>query len=297
MLKRVSLFLAGILVIAIAAQAPGLQAGEGAYWSVVVASEATVQHGDNAVTESLVTGSVVATGDRLTTETGGTVVLARGDDLVTMEENSQIAITDPQPVSSTLIDQPYGQVGYTVTKKQTPHFVVTTPYLAAVVKGTSFTVRADATESSVAVSEGKVEVKDPKSGETAQVAAGDIGTVAGKSPGSIDVAKVSAAPNGAAASSANSTGQGANQSSANGSGSSAGNSGNGNGNGNGNAGGNGNGNAGGNGNGNAGGNGNGNAGGNGNGNAGGNGNGNGGGNGNGNGGGNGNGNGGGNNGN
>ena len=45
-MKRVIFFLAGILIIALAAQSPDLQAGEGSYWDVVVASEATVQHGD-----------------------------------------------------------------------------------------------------------------------------------------------------------------------------------------------------------------------------------------------------------
>src|SRR3546814_14786860 len=47
---------------------------------------------------------------------------------------------------------------FSIKKKLTPHFGVQTPYLAAVVKGTTFSVTVDGTGASVQVVEGAVEV-------------------------------------------------------------------------------------------------------------------------------------------
>jgi len=122
----------------------------------------------------------------LVTGAGGALVLSRGEDLVTMAENSQIEIVNPQPSTTTLIDQPYGHVDYHVTKEKVPHFQVDAPLLATVVKGTTFTVDANPSESSVAVSEGRVEAKNRRTGASAPVSAGQRGSIAGSDHG-IDV--------------------------------------------------------------------------------------------------------------
>ncbi|WP_395021424.1 FecR domain-containing protein [Dongia sp.] len=252
-----------------ALSAPALNASQTGGWSVVVANNAFVDHGNGDAPTAVVMGGNVAPGDRLTTGDGGALVLSRGEDLVTMAENSRIEIVDPQPTSNTLIDQPYGHVEYHVTKEKVPHFQVDAPLLATIVKGTTFSVDASDQKSSVSVSEGRVEAKNRRTGDSQSVGAGERGTVETRDRG----VEVGAAPSKAASEAPAGSNPSGNSGNGNGNGngnSGSGNNGNGNGNGNnGNGGGHGNGN---NGNGNGGGNGNGNNG-NGNGNGGGNGNG------------------------
>src|SRR3954462_15648067 len=97
--------------------APSLMASQSAGWSVVVATNAFVERGEGAAASPVAIGASIAAGDRLSTAEGGLLVLSRGEDLVTMAENSQIEIVDPQPTTTTLIEQPYGQVEYHVTKE------------------------------------------------------------------------------------------------------------------------------------------------------------------------------------
>ena len=276
--------LLGIVTLGLSASHPS--ANQVNVWGVVVASNAFVTRGDGAAAP-IATGAHVLMGDRLTTKPGGALVLSRGEDLVTMAENSEILIANPQPVNATLIQQPTGSVSYHVTKKAVPHFEVDTPLLATVVKGTTFTVAAGAAGSSVTVTEGRVEARDRRSGQSSAVSAGQSGKVTGGRSGvSVGAASKSAASG--SSSDTSGAGQATDQDSStdnSGTGSSgSGNSGSGNGNGgsgsgggNGNSGGNG-GSGGGSGSGGGNGNGGGNGGGNGNGNNG-NGNGNGGGNG------------------
>jgi len=63
-----------------------------------------------------------------------------------------------------------------VEKRNVKHFEVETPYLAAVVKGTQFSVTVSATGTRVDVRRGQVEVSDFKSGQIAQVMPGQIVT-------------------------------------------------------------------------------------------------------------------------
>jgi hypothetical protein len=223
--------------------APALMASQSAGWSVVVANNAFVDHGKGDAASQVVTGANIGAGDRLTTGDGGALVLTRGEDLVTMAENSQIEIVDPQPSTTTLIDQPYGHVDYHVTKEKVPHFQVDAPLLATVVKGTTFSVDADQAQSSVTVSEGRVVAKNRRTGTSKSVGAGERGAVESGGRG-VDVGAApsggSAAPASNGADSASSDGSGSDDSgggngkdkdkSNNGNGNSAnGNSGNGNG--------------------------------------------------------------------
>jgi hypothetical protein len=247
--------------------APALKASQSAGWSVVVANNAFVDNGAGEAASPINIGHSIEAGVRLTTGEGGALVLSRGEDLVTMAENSQIEIVDPQPTATTLIEQPYGQVQYHVTKEKVPHFQVDAPLLATVVKGTTFTVDADPSKSSVTVSEGRVEAKNRRTGASKSVGAGERGAVesgdrgvdVGAAPGNSgaaapasSVSSVSAGDDGSDDSSkekdkSNNGNSGSGNSGSGNSGSGSGNSGNGGGNGNGNSG-NGNGNGGGNGN-------------------------------------------------
>ena len=229
--------------------APTLKASQSAGWSVVVANNAFVDNGADAAATPITIGHSIEAGDRLTTGEGGALVLSRGEDLVTMAENSQIEIVDPQPNGTTLIDQPYGHVDYHVTKEKVPHFQVDAPLLATVVKGTTFSVDADQAKSTVTVSEGRVVAKNRRTGSSKSVGAGERGAVESGGRG-VDVGSAPANGSAAAPASSNASsasggaaGNSGNGNSGNGNGgskSSSGKSGNGN-SGNGNSGGNGNG--------------------------------------------------------
>jgi hypothetical protein len=247
--RRARSFPLAVVGLAFAALcAPALMASQSAGWSVVVANNAFVDHGKGDAASAVVTGVSIGAGDRLTTGDGGALVLTRGEDLVTMAENSQIEIVDPQPTSTTLIEQPYGHVAYHVTKEKVPHFQVDAPLLATVVKGTTFSVDASPAKSSVTVTEGRVVAKNRRTGASSPVAAGQKGAVETSGRG----VEVGAAPsNGSAAAPASSNGSSVSSGDSGSGNSGNGNSGSGNsGNGNGNSGsgnsGNGNGNGGGN---------------------------------------------------
>lgn len=165
---------------------PSLFANQQAGWSVVVATNAFVSHGTSVNFTPAAIGAVVGAGDRLTTRSGGALVLSRGADLITMTENTQVAIADPQPVNETLLEQPYGQAQYKVEHKAVPHFEVDTPMLATVVKGTTFTVHAAATGGSVSVQDGRVTAIDRRTGASSSVGTGQRGSVQNGS-GSVSV--------------------------------------------------------------------------------------------------------------
>lgn len=96
-------------------------------------------------------------------ETGkdGRIVLARGQDTIVVSPSSRVQLPDEEVNGNTQILQTLGSALYTIGKQQKPHFQVDTPYLAAVVKGTQFTVSVDGDKSAVAVTEGLVEVTTP----------------------------------------------------------------------------------------------------------------------------------------
>jgi hypothetical protein len=182
---------------------PSLMASQTAGWSVVVANNAFVDPGNGDAAKPVEMGASIGEGNRLTTGAGGTLVLTRGEDLVTMAENSQIELVSPQPSATTLIEQPYGHVEYHVTKEKVPHFQVDAPLLATVVKGTTFSVNASQAQSSVTVSEGRVVAKNRRTGRSTAVGAGQRGSVKSSDRG-VDVASAPSSGTNAAAAAGNS---------------------------------------------------------------------------------------------
>ena len=108
---------------------------------------------------SLTAGDVVATG------TNGRAMLTRGDDYVVVAPGSRLLLPREEPQSGfTRLVQQVGTMLYKVHHTGVPHFAVQTPMLAAVVKGTSFTVIVDHDRAAVQVTDGVVEVS-PAVGE------------------------------------------------------------------------------------------------------------------------------------
>jgi FecR protein len=84
--------------------------------------------------------------------------------------------TEKKDGMSTTILQQAGSILLEVEKRNVKHFEVETPYLAAVVKGTHFSVTVNAASTSVNVERGQVEVSDFKTGQIAQILPGQTAT-------------------------------------------------------------------------------------------------------------------------
>src|SRR5690348_1605590 len=80
-------------------------------------------------------------GDRIITGLTGRATLTRGADYIIVAPRSDLQLpTAPQPQGFTRVIQNLGTMLFKVKHTGIPHFAVDTPMLAAVVKGTTFTV-------------------------------------------------------------------------------------------------------------------------------------------------------------
>jgi hypothetical protein len=135
------------------------------------------------VTEAGTRGKALKAGDVIATGKAGRAVLVRGGEYLVVSANSRIAIAQPKSGSMTQIVQSFGNAVFKIQKKATPHFAVQTPYLAAVVKGTTFSVTVEEGGASVQVTEGRVEVSTTDGGASHLVIPGEIGLVRSGMPG------------------------------------------------------------------------------------------------------------------
>ena len=106
-----------------------------------------------AARETAKPGDVIATG------ADGRVVLTRAGDYIVIAPGSRLLLPKlPEPSGFTRLVQQFGTMLYKVRHTGVPHFAVETPMLAAVVKGTSFTVIVGPDRSAVQVTDGIVDV-------------------------------------------------------------------------------------------------------------------------------------------
>lgn len=160
-------------------------AGNTSTWHVeMMSGEAYIQT-DGAMPVSLTPNGTVAPGTVIETGEDGRVVLSRGTESIMISPNSSVAVSpDSDNGPMTRILQRVGTVLLQVDKQDRQHFEVETPYLAAVVKGTKFTVSVDAGGAAVHVMEGVVETIDLDTGDVGMIRPGQTAqTFAGKGNG------------------------------------------------------------------------------------------------------------------
>jgi hypothetical protein len=159
------------------AAAPVAFAADGGDWTVHRSSGEVSLTGSDVQQASLKQEDVLKPGDTVRTGRTGRVLLKRGDEMILVSPNSVIGVPAQQKEGlSTTIKQQAGSILLDVEKRNVKHFEVETPYLAAVVKGTQFRVTVNAGKTTVDVVRGQVEVADFKSGQIAQVMAGQHAT-------------------------------------------------------------------------------------------------------------------------
>ena len=121
---------------------------------------------------SIPDGRVVHTGPN------GHVALARGKETVELGPNTQIRIFDKGGARPfTTVEQHFGTVSIEAEVRNVQHFAVQNQFLAAVVKGTRFTVTAGKAGASVEVRRGHVAVENEGDHSTTLLAAGQQATV------------------------------------------------------------------------------------------------------------------------
>ena len=108
---------------------------------------------------SLTVNLALAPGDVVITGAGGRATLARGSDYIVIAPHSELRLpASTQASRFTRVVQQLGTMLFKVKHTGVPHFAVDTPMLAAVVKGTTFTVIVERDRSAVQVTEGVVQV-------------------------------------------------------------------------------------------------------------------------------------------
>ncbi|WP_319497250.1 FecR domain-containing protein [uncultured Cohaesibacter sp.] len=124
-------------------------------------------------------GSVLAPGQTLSTSDRTRLLLSRGKERIQVGPGTIMAIPPAKYIQpgKTLILQQSGQLQLSVNKKDVQHFAVKTPFLTAVVKGTTFTVDVAKNRSNVSVRNGRVEVSDGATGNTTEITRGQTASV------------------------------------------------------------------------------------------------------------------------
>ena len=117
-------------------------------------------------------GHVVSDDSAIQTAKGARVMFARGKETIDVRGDTRIRISDRAGAKRTVVSQDFGSITVDVEKRNVQHFEVRAPLLAAVVKGTKFTVTASDGKSSIDVERGRVEARDEKAGMKVDVKPG-----------------------------------------------------------------------------------------------------------------------------
>jgi hypothetical protein len=167
-----------LLAALVLGTASGASAADDGVWSVSKATGEVWVAADGVQQVSLNNEEALKPGDTIRTGRNGRVLLVRGQETILISPNSVVGLpAEKKEGLATTIVQKAGSILLEVEKRNVKHFEVETPYLAAVVKGTQFSVTVGAGSTKVGVLRGQVEVSDFKTGQVAQVMPGQAATV------------------------------------------------------------------------------------------------------------------------
>jgi hypothetical protein len=128
-------------------------------------------------------GTALAAGATIRTDSRASAVLVRGKEFVTMRQNAQLRIAPAERERGIIqILQDYGSALFNIGKQPNPHFGVETPYLAAVVKGTTFVITVSREGASLQVTEGAVETSTLDGGARDLIRPGAVAIIAAADP-------------------------------------------------------------------------------------------------------------------
>jgi hypothetical protein len=168
-----------LLAVLVVGSVPDVALAQAKSWTLSeVSGRVTLERGQGA--EAAARGDTVRPGAVLETGPKSRAVLVRGKDFVTVAPSSRIRIPAPQAREAGLFDvlQDWGNAIFQVEKQPNPHFGVGTPYLAAVVKGTTFSITVSQEGASLQVTEGAVETSTSDGGARDLIRPGIVAMVA-----------------------------------------------------------------------------------------------------------------------
>ena len=120
----------------------------------------------------LARGDVVSDDRAIKTLPSARVTFVRGNETIELASNTQIRIIDANGRKFTTVYQESGTVTVEADRMEIQHFAVQTDFLAAVVKGTKFTVAVGLDRATVNVNQGIVQVQDRLHAMAADIRAG-----------------------------------------------------------------------------------------------------------------------------
>src|SRR5579863_3667862 len=168
--------LAGIL-IAVSLE-PKIAAAQQSDWIVTELSGEASQQGADGSWHPVSDGTVLVTGMPIKTGPHGRLIISHQNDRLTVSPGSEFEIPkNANPASDPSILQRLGTLLFKVEHTPDRRFEVKTPYLAAVVKGTVFTVSVGGARDAVHVAQGAVEVAASVSRERVLVRPGQTAVV------------------------------------------------------------------------------------------------------------------------
>jgi hypothetical protein len=124
----------------------------------------------------------------ITTGANGRAILGREGQQIVVQPNTRIELA-PEQNGRTLLKQVSGIVNFKVDRRKQTHFQVDTPFLAAIVKGTSFEVRVRNDRTDVSVFEGRVEVRANNANAVTLVSPNEIASILAQEPDAIQLQK------------------------------------------------------------------------------------------------------------
>ncbi len=168
-----------MVLLLVSGSVPAARAGEAAgSWHVTqISGSARLRHGLEGW-QNITQGLAIAPGTTIETGADGRAVLTSGKDVVTVAPSSRVAVpADRQAGKGADFLQTLGTLLFDIEHNPARHFEVDTPYLAAVVKGTAFTVTVRPDGGAVQVTRGAVQVASSLAPDIALVRPGQIARV------------------------------------------------------------------------------------------------------------------------
>ncbi|MBN2358521.1 MAG: FecR domain-containing protein, partial [Deltaproteobacteria bacterium] len=175
-------------MVALAMLLPGGHAWAGEPWSIATRTGSVQVIKPGAQPISVTSVERIEAGDGLVTGPDGRLVLVRGAQTIVVAPNSRMSLpADEGKGLGVRVLQQLGTLLFKVERREAPYFEVETPFLAAIVKGTTFTVRVDALGAAVHVVEGAVQVDARGSNRSTLVGPGQTARVSGDGRGTLSV--------------------------------------------------------------------------------------------------------------
>jgi ferric-dicitrate binding protein FerR (iron transport regulator) len=182
-----------IAALLLAAAAPlSIARAQDAAWKVTsLQGVVRVSHSGHA-SEAAYANEILPNGATLTTGAESRATLENGLQSIEVASHSRMTIARDSTAALTRIIEDFGYLLFKVDHRGEPHFRVDTPLLAAIVKGTTFSVSTDPREDMVHVVQGLVQIQ-LKSGGNSDVATGGTGVVLRSDPDVITMPRASGA--------------------------------------------------------------------------------------------------------